>query len=365
MRRLRALAANLALLACTLAFCALLLEGGVRLFLRDRIVLYPRFHDPVTYGPFTIRRLLPHATFWHRSIDGSWQFRINSRGFRSDREYTYAKPPGTYRVLCLGDSQTQGFECHQDRTYSQVLERTLAASGRRVEVINAGVSGFGTAESLVFLEQEGLRYQPDAVVLGFFVNDPDDNLKSGLFKLEGGELTVARHEHIPAASVLARVHRSPVLRWLSQNSYAYSHLFNTVWDLRKQALLTRSQREASAELSTTAADADEALARHRDELAAALLARMHASCRARGVPLLVLDIPAVSTNASGFASSFSPALASAAETHSDVFLPVGATLGGITNADSLFVPHGQRHVSESTHRILGEACARALNALPR
>jgi hypothetical protein len=90
----------------------LVAEGIVRLLFGGRIVLFPRFHDKASYGKYTIRRLRPNTTFWHHSVDGSWKFVTNSKGFRSDTEYSYDKPNGVLRVLCLGDSNTQGFECH-------------------------------------------------------------------------------------------------------------------------------------------------------------------------------------------------------------------------------------------------------------
>lgn len=67
--------------------------------------------------------------------------RINSLGFR-DREYSVQKPPGVFRILCLGDSTTFGHWLPVEKTYSKVLEELLnriwKSSGMRFEVINAG-----------------------------------------------------------------------------------------------------------------------------------------------------------------------------------------------------------------------------------
>ena len=90
----------------------------------------------------------------------------------------------------------------QDSTFSAVLERYLNNNKIRAEVINAGVSRFGTAEELVFLEEEGFKYHPDVVVLGFFANDFEDNLKAGLFELDGqGCLVKLKHQHIPGVRI--------------------------------------------------------------------------------------------------------------------------------------------------------------------
>jgi hypothetical protein len=78
------------------------------------------------------------------------------------------KPSGVFRVIALGDSTTEGFEVAQNDTYTAVLERYLKKYGVNAEVFNTGTSGFGTAEELLYLENEGIKYNPDAVVLGFF-----------------------------------------------------------------------------------------------------------------------------------------------------------------------------------------------------
>ena len=59
------------------------------------------------------------------------------------------------------------------------------------EVLNTGVSGFSTAEELAYLENEGLRYSPDVIVVGFFANDYSDNARADLYRLVDGNLIVA------------------------------------------------------------------------------------------------------------------------------------------------------------------------------
>ncbi|MBU1849701.1 MAG: hypothetical protein KKH40_03155, partial [Nanoarchaeota archaeon] len=56
------------------------------------------------------------------------------------------------------------------------------------EVINLGVSGYGTDQELILLQKEGLKYNPDVVILGFYLeNDKPDNSKE-LLIVENGEL---------------------------------------------------------------------------------------------------------------------------------------------------------------------------------
>ena len=99
--------ANLALLAVVVVVGLGIGEILARVVFNNT-VLFPRYHSSVQYGEYTLRRIRPDMAFWHTSPDGSWQFQINARGFRDDDEYVYAKPPGTLRVLVLGDSADGG-----------------------------------------------------------------------------------------------------------------------------------------------------------------------------------------------------------------------------------------------------------------
>jgi lysophospholipase L1-like esterase len=99
---------------------------------------------------------------------------INSKGMR-DFEYAYEKPPGTFRILVLGDSVTFGWGVPMEDTYPKMLEKELNARGGGVhyQVLNAGTGNYGTREEAVFLREEGLKYSPDMIILAFFVNDAE------------------------------------------------------------------------------------------------------------------------------------------------------------------------------------------------
>jgi hypothetical protein len=63
------------------------------------------------------------------------------------------------RILVLGDSMTEGYEVRQNATFAKVLEHRLRDKGIDAQVLNTGVSGFGNAEELMFLEHEGMKYR--------------------------------------------------------------------------------------------------------------------------------------------------------------------------------------------------------------
>ena len=101
--------------------------------------------------------------------------RINSKGLR-ERELSYDKAPGVFRVLVIGDSNVAGFEVEEDETFVRVTESILRERGYDVEFINAGHRGWGTDQSLLFLEDEGMKYRPDLVLYFWSDNDLDDNM---------------------------------------------------------------------------------------------------------------------------------------------------------------------------------------------
>lgn len=96
----------------------------------------------------------------------------NSKGIREQVEYDYDKPPGKIRILIFGDSFTFGDEVSDNETYSFYLRQLLPG----VEVINFGVHGYGHDQMLIYLKEEGVRYNPDIVILGFVVWDMPRNI---------------------------------------------------------------------------------------------------------------------------------------------------------------------------------------------
>ncbi len=122
----------------------------------------------------------PHGEGWTQGCVGrafEWRAfsRMNADGLR-DRDHPLRKPPGVARVLLLGDSFAEGMQVPLESTFAKRLEAKLIAEGREVEVVNAGVSGFGTDNELLFYEAEGERYEPDLVLLAFTAaNDVIEN----------------------------------------------------------------------------------------------------------------------------------------------------------------------------------------------
>lgn len=95
---------------------------------------------------------------------------INSNGLR-EKEITYQKQTGTKRIVVLGDSMVFGFGVNEELAIPSRLQELYSNSGKQVEVINMGVVGFGTAQELLLLKKEGLKYSPDIVICVFYIGN--------------------------------------------------------------------------------------------------------------------------------------------------------------------------------------------------
>lgn len=99
--------------------------------------------------------------------------RHNSLGYRGD-EITVPKPKEVYRIAILGGSTTYTeFVRDNKKTFPALLEKLLnqQSAGRRIEVVNAGVPGYSTFESLGNLCFRVLDLEPDLVIIHHGVND--------------------------------------------------------------------------------------------------------------------------------------------------------------------------------------------------
>ena len=157
---------KLAVVASSLIVGLLIFE----LFLRVIGFTYPIFYEPDASRGYALR---PGMEGWYRK-EGEAFVSINSDGLR-DREHSKEKPPGTLRVAVVGDSYAEAFQVSQGAAFWSVLERGLqdcpSLAGRRVEVINFGVSGYGTAQELLTLREKVWSYSPDVVLLAVTTNN--------------------------------------------------------------------------------------------------------------------------------------------------------------------------------------------------
>jgi lysophospholipase L1-like esterase len=137
-----------------------------------------RVDEGEPYGAFVRRSRVPEMIFELKpDVDACWDHygihvKTNHAGFRSDREYSKPKPPGTLRILGLGDSFTLGFGVEYEQTWGYLLAQRLSARlDRPVEFINTGVGGYNTVNEVALLVDRGLDFDPDLVILFWCGND--------------------------------------------------------------------------------------------------------------------------------------------------------------------------------------------------
>jgi hypothetical protein len=98
------------------------------------------------------------------------EYKTNNLGLRS-KDFDRSKVKGVKRVLALGDSFLFGDGLQESDLVTVKMEKLLRARFGAVEVINAGVSSYNTADELTQLTRLGPLYNPDVVIVFFFTND--------------------------------------------------------------------------------------------------------------------------------------------------------------------------------------------------
>jgi hypothetical protein len=120
-----------------------LLELSIRVWqlappLTERPNWVPDARIPYKYRPLSVRSQPPERG------ESPVDYRHNSLGFR-DEEHVQEKPPGTFRIVALGDSFTYGVGVEFADTYLVRLERLLnTRPGSRVEIIKLGIPAIHT-----------------------------------------------------------------------------------------------------------------------------------------------------------------------------------------------------------------------------
>lgn len=106
---------------------------------------------------------------------------INSDGLR-DRDYPIERGDA-YRIIFLGDSLTFGWGVEQEYTFQYLLEEEIGKT-TPTEIINFGTGNHNTEQEVNLFFEKGVKYNPDKVVLFYFINDAEATPeKSGLWFL--------------------------------------------------------------------------------------------------------------------------------------------------------------------------------------
>jgi hypothetical protein len=253
------------------------------------------------------------ATFACAGTSYEWKNTIefNSRGL-NDGEYGYPREPGTPRILVLGDSVAEALQVERSENFSEKLEGLFKEDGRHVEVINAGHSGFGTDNQVLFYETEGHRYDADVVLLQFNLqNDIAENSPTLIRRMypRGGpshpkaEVTLREDGGVELdTSEFSRAvdlwKRDPwksrwSLAWLRRHSFFVRHFSNAArGDLRPPSAPPPSAYPAELDVYAVPVDADWSEARR---MTGALLRRLRKVVEGNGAQLVIAVVPSRET----------------------------------------------------------------------
>jgi len=178
--------------------------------------------------------LRPFHEYTYTSTRGEFDMvvRHNSRGLH-DVEHTLAKPDHVYRILILADSYGHAREVPLEINFARQLESLLSEQAPpevTFEVINAGHFGLSTTQEYLYYRVEGRRYDPDLVLLGFYVgNDVVDNYAPLCTRWNTSQtmkfpyFTPDGVLHQPGMAAQRRM-----LSWLRQNLYTVHTLVEVV-----------------------------------------------------------------------------------------------------------------------------------------
>jgi len=147
----RRVAATAALAIAAVAVSLAAAEIGVRVVYRDLTTTSP------IESWFGLR--------WKRE-----HLRRNRFGFR-DGEFSVRKPPGTTRIVVVGDSFTAAMGIAEDERYTERLEAELRSRLGAVEVLNFANPGAEIDDHVETLRRAVLPVRPDFVLLQWYVND--------------------------------------------------------------------------------------------------------------------------------------------------------------------------------------------------
>ena len=244
MSRKKRIAADLALALAGVAIAFLVAEVAVRVTGLAKVSLY-------TWDAYRGWGLKPGASGWQRD-EGAGFVSVNSTGFRGP-EWTIAKPPDTLRIAVVGDSYTEAPQVAYDQTFCAVAEHALGGckglGGKKVQVMDFGIDGYGTAQELITLRRHAWQYSPDMVVLAFFSGN---DIRNNSTVLEGDKCRpfyVYQGDRLVLGGPFERsrwFHFSCMMRFESRHSQVLNLIGDAKSDIRSKIKAMEARRPSAA-----------------------------------------------------------------------------------------------------------------------
>jgi hypothetical protein len=284
-----------------------------------RATVSHHYFSPYQLNDRYLYELVPGARRLHRHMPingGSQLYRVNSLGFRGE-EFAIERTR-VPRVVIYGDSFIHAEYAALEQTLARQLSGRLSEQlGEPVEVINAGVAGYGPDQVLRRIENELDWLRPDLLVVAIFTgNDFGDLLRNKLYRLSSeGELeendyVFSKDIKLNAAletaePVLRKVGRAAKEQFLLRlkggpgprtepvqktEDTLHLHTREYLEYIIHGDSIVRSLRydPYSADI---ALQPDSPSATYKLALMDAIIGEIHRNAKAQGVPLLLLGIP--------------------------------------------------------------------------
>ena len=198
-------------------------EGGLRLL--DLPLFASRL---VAYHPTFGWLAKPNIVEYRVRGQGLVRFETNALGFRDAnpsfqkiKHIPNNKPRHIRRIVILGDSFSEAAQVELHQTYwSRLKERLNAVAPDYWEVMNLGVGDYGTTQQLLVLEQIGMSFRPDVVILQVFpLNDVMNNSLIGANL--GSNQDAYRPYLDPHDNYQNLTYLNPFTSWLRQHFYIF------------------------------------------------------------------------------------------------------------------------------------------------
>ena len=199
------------------------------------------------------------------------EFKLNSLGFK-DKEFL-PKAQTVYRIVALGDSFAFGV-VQYDQNYLTLIESKLQQNHPNVDLLNMGIVGTGPSDYYELLNDEGLAFNPNLVLLSFFIgNDFVGARRRRLYEFSYLATLFYRF------SKIARSYQGPIIP-------AGKTLYCDDCPSLTEDRFLRIERGRSAKYLS----GNNSFARSMDR-ALSYLEKIRLVCRARGIDLVVVLIP--------------------------------------------------------------------------
>jgi lysophospholipase L1-like esterase len=290
---------------------------------------------------------------------GGVEVSVNPRGFRGP-VVPYPRAAGVRRILYLGDSVTFGYRvAGWEDTYPCLVESLLEARDSiPTETVNLAVEGYSQWQQLLVLEQEGFRYQPDLVVVGFVLNDVTEMFHLVRF---GGSDEGFQLRHSYASTFDRLVAKSALLYEIRNLVLEVKARRRLGDDVRLGAI-----RQEMLEVETLIQRPDQPNVKAAWDYALADLQRIVDGCASRNIPVLVAVFPyTVQLSDPERLSAPQRVIGAYAAARNiplvDLLPPLGALVrAGRATPDRLFLDHD--HLSVEGHRVAAELLVDAIAA---